>query len=594
LRQHYKNVKLQMKFQKTRIMRLCIFVVIFALPIIGSAKDFYALDTQPAPNYTCFRDNEKFQPCGTLENLLYFPNINRIYVLDNSLQISRNTHLNFSSQFKVELKAWRNSTLSTILCENDFSMAFKDVNEVIVQSIQFKQCGQSNPLIMINTGRRPVKLVQIINVSFVQSGQSSLQAVSDIHELQVVGSKFTGGRKAADINAGTVLKALFINTTFSNNNAGSLIIHNTHNESSLDIQNRSFSDNNVTDSHIPFYYLHSIVIISSYFERNLAENVIWTEGVNLVHVTDSHFYSNVVQNGSVLNINSINFSLSNNYFVNNTGDKGIVSINGSSTDIRNCVFQGNVVNESTLVITESLKTVITGTIFENNQALLGGAVVGRSIQNLLIFKSNFTKNHVAVNGGVLNVVGETITIRICRFISNVAEENGGALQILAQKLNIIESHYFNNTAVRGHGGAINIVSDLYVETSNFSSNRASNGGAFYINYRDQGYTVINNTTFENNQAETDYGGAVAIANIKTVDINASTFVKNSAPLGACGALFILASNLTVRLSTFSENLALSAGAIGYTGFNMTMESSNFSRNHGISDSGALTINMLQQ
>ena len=131
----------------------CGYILIFMLPHIGSAKEFYAINSLPSPNLTCYRDNQQFQPCGTLDILLsqlYYHNVSRIYLLDRELQISRNTHLNFSSHYKVEIKPWRNNLFSTLVCNSDFSMTFNGIKEIEVQSVQFKHCGKSNPLILID------------------------------------------------------------------------------------------------------------------------------------------------------------------------------------------------------------------------------------------------------------------------------------------------------------------------------------------------------------------------------------------------------------------------------------------------------------
>ena len=168
----------------------------------------------------------------------------KIYLLDSRFQISQNIHLNFSSHHTVEIKPWRNNLLSTLVCNSDFSMTFSGIKEVLVQSIQFKECGKSNPLIYINTEGWPIMLVHISDIIFSQTGQSSLQIVCKTHELLIVNSTFIGGRNGVDISIiGTVLKVILMGTTFSHNRIGSLITRGMLNKSSLDIQNCTFSNN---------------------------------------------------------------------------------------------------------------------------------------------------------------------------------------------------------------------------------------------------------------------------------------------------------------------------------------------------------------
>ena len=143
--------------------------------------------------------------------------------------------------------------------------------------------------------------VQVINVTFIQSGQSSLQITSDVQELQVIEVTFIRGRNDVDINiSGTVLKALFRSAVFSRIKIGSLIAHGSLNESSLDIQNCTFSNNVVSDFSIKLYSLHSIAIESSNFEENCANDFIQVEHVINMTVVDTCFQSNVVQNGLIV------------------------------------------------------------------------------------------------------------------------------------------------------------------------------------------------------------------------------------------------------------------------------------------------------
>ena len=284
----------------------CGCILILILPFTGSLKEFHVINNLPSPNLTCYRDNEQFQPCGTLDILLsqlHSQKISKIYILDRKLQISRNIHLNFSSHYKVKIKPWRNNSYSTVVCNSNFSMTFNGIKEVTVQSIQFKECGKSNPLIVIDTCGLPVKLVQVINVTFTRSNKSSLKVVSDIHELQVINCTFTGGRKGVNIEiTGTILKTILRSTTFSHNTVGSFKMHESLNESSLYIQNCTFSNNNVTDFSIYLFSINSIVIQSSCFEDNLADNFIKVEGAINMSIVDTCFHSNVVQKRSVLQL----------------------------------------------------------------------------------------------------------------------------------------------------------------------------------------------------------------------------------------------------------------------------------------------------
>ena len=572
------------------MLRLYGCILILTLPFICSSKEFYAINSSPSAILTCYKDNEQFQPCGTLDKILgqfYYQNISEIYLLDRELQITRNIHLNFSSHYKVEIKPWRNNSFSTLVCNSDFTMTFNGIKEIVIQSILFKECVKSKTLILIDTQQWLVMLVQVINVIFIQSGQSSLQIISDVHELQVINCTFTGGRNDVDIIIkGIALKAVFRSTVFRNNRIGSLIAHGSLNESStLDIQNCTFSYNAATDFNIQLYSLHSIMIESSYFEENYANNFIQVEYVTNMSVVNTYFQSNVVKNGLILHLgcghSSITsfFSFDNNFVINNTAilsDGGIVIVIGLQTYIRDCVFQGNVANGngSALAISESSLTVINMTIFKENEASLGGAVTGKSIQCFYVYGSNFTANSAESGGALMSIEGKVMVMENSYFNSNIAKEHGGALQIHALFLNITGSHYFNNTALGGDGGAINITSNnLYLASSYFSSNNARSGGAISINKGYQGH-------FFPNIAERRNTGAIATEYEELEEIIISYFKS----INISDAV-----NYTVDFSSFNNNTAEGGGAISCTGIVIIIAHSNFSTNNALINGGGAIL-----
>ena len=309
-------------------------------------------------------------------------------------------------------------------------------------------------------------------------------------------------------------------------------------------------------------------------------------------VVDSCFHSNVVQNGLIVYLGyghsslASFFSFYNSFVINNTAtlsDGGILFVIGSQTFIRNCVFQGNVVNGngSALTISGSSLTVINMTSFKENKASLGGAVRGKSIQYFYVYRSNFSANSADSDGALMNIEGIAIVIQNSYFNSNIAKQHGGALQIHGQIVNISESHYVNNTALEGDGGAINITSDgLHVASSNFSFNGARNGGALSINNIYRGHTFFNDTIIERDRTKRGNGGAIATAltelnNFLTTDSN---FFNNSD-----------AVNFTIDSSTFSNNFAKCGGAIRSTIIVILIEHSNFSSNYA-DFGGALLLN----
>ena len=448
----------------------------------------------------------------------------------------------------MEMKPLRNSSFSILVCNSDFSMTFNETKEIIIQSIQFKKCGKCYPLILIDTSGGLVMLVQVINVTFIQSGQSSLRIVSDIREIQVINSTFTRGRNDVDINfSGTVLKAIFKGTMFSHNRIGSIISGESLEESVLDINNCTFSNNVVTKFIIHLNSFCTIVIVSSCFEENFANNIIHVENAIIVRIVDTLFFSNVVLNKLILyhrsRLSEASFFFFDSIVRNNTAklsDNGVLSVKGLQTYIRNSVFQKNVAYGSTLTISDSSLTVINLTIFDDNRASLkGGAVLGRAIQYCYVYRCNFSNNS-ADSGGALSIAGGAVVIEESYFNSNIAIEHGGALQVHAGMVNITGSHWFNNTSLRGDGGAISITSDIHeaslleVHSCSFNLNKAYVYGGAVSLLSPVTFTSLE-TSFTTNY--TSHGGAIIVDKPCLVTFwNCLIFNNTSERIG--GALYV--------------------------------------------------------
>jgi predicted outer membrane repeat protein len=126
------------------------------------------------------------------------------------------------------------------------------------------------------------------------------------------------------------------------------------------------------------------------------------------------------------------------------------------------------------------------------------------------------------------------------------------------------------------GGAIYALSgvELKIFTSTFTSNSAtSGGGAIFTGEDSDGSLIIQDSTFERNQAQQDYGGAIYI-NSDALTIRDSTFERNEAFGGKGGAIYAY-DNSFVRIegSQFIKGTDPSAphNDIAQTGSNSTVE-----------------------
>ncbi len=175
-------------------------------------------------------------------------------------------------------------------------------------------------------------------------------------------------------------------------------------------------------------------------------------------------------------------------------------ITGYSTEVRNCLFTANYARDGGAVYSyDRAKPKFVRTVFHNNSAINGGAVLDR--------------------------VGVETTFEECEFTSNSARWRGGALYFDYGSRPKIQNSVFRQNATQGHGGAIYSLSRasqlentvVTVSTSRFERNTAEgDGGA--ANFDDSTVATVEGCTFTANQAKGS-GGDIATTNRSTTTSN---------------------------------------------------------------------------
>lgn len=298
--------------------------------------------------------------------------------------------------------------------------------------------------------------------------------------------------------------------------------------------------------------------------------------------------------GGAIISNGISTITINGSLINNTAKgAGAVYVNG---------------NGSTLTLNSTAR-------IEGNKATQedGGAIRIDGNQSKLVISGATFKDNTAVTGGGAVTVHESgeVSITDARFEGNQAGANGdgGALKLSGTQNNVIiqGASFCNNQA--GNGGAVSFMSNssatITIKDSTFTSNIATNnGGAINVDSNST-YTfqTVSNNTFENNQAESGNGGAIAIYNT-SLTLTGHTFTSNTALQGQGGAIYT-GGDLTLTKSapavslmavsdsstnTFTKNRALIGGAISVNapnGVNDTkrtflLEQGTFTRNYASS------------
>ena len=239
------------------------------------------------------------------------------------------------------------------------------------------------------------------------------------------------------------------------------------------------------------------------------------------------------------------------------GEKGTLHVNGATFTNNEAKGKGNKKTGRGGAISTSGKADIEKSVFEGNKALAGGAVMiqgqkgeGANTPAVTITDSRFTGN-VAVNkgGAIFNQLG-TLTVTGSTFEKNEAIE-GGAISVYGGKssLTVTGSQFIGNkTTTDGNFGGGAIYADngaLEVANSVFDGNVSDSEGGAISSWADT--TKISNSTFKNNKSMSGDGGG-ALYLFSETEIADSTFTNNHSDTAGTGGAIEVESDTTVKFA----------------------------------------------
>ena len=287
-----------------------------------------------------------------------------------------------------------------------------------------------------------------------------------------------------------------------------------------------------------------------------------------------------------VNINSDDCTVSNCVFdhcYNQNGGAIHSTSDSSNAKIENCNFTNNQAiwgGSGGAMHLEGSSTEITGCNFDGNSAQNYGAIY--STGTLKITDSNFDSNTASGSSGAIHSTG-TLEVAGCNFTDNTAGSNGAVYS--SGTLKITDSNFDGNTAP--NYGAVYSTGTTEIRNSDFTNNKGSNanGGAVCINGEN---SVVDNCNFVANEATQAhlFGGAIAITGSGS-SISNSNFERNKAGHG--GAVYIESSGINVENCNFTENEANTGGAISVYHDDATITNCNFTSNTATDSGGAIYI-----
>ncbi len=257
-------------------------------------------------------------------------------------------------------------------------------------------------------------------------------------------------------------------------------------------------------------------------------------------------------NSSGLNTNTITNGTLVDNFANGKGgaiyaSSESVSVSGSTLDGNYGADEGGAIYTNMIYSPEPVVTV-------NNSVLAGNwANVGGAISN-----GNSSGVH-------LNIPSDT------SFIGNFAYNNGGAINLSGAYIDSMSATFQGNFSNWDAGGALYLGglldSSVTINNSTFTDNVAGDdvGGAIAIFSEGTDLAMTGTTSFTGNSALYDNAGGAIYDDAHSLTLTGTTLNNNTTWSGTGGAIYVQNGDLTMTGASFNNNVAMdtNAGAIDY-------------------------------
>jgi CSLREA domain-containing protein len=193
----------------------------------------------------------------------------------------------------------------------------------------------------------------------------------------------------------------------------------------------------------------------------------------------------------------------------------------------------------------SADVTITGmTLTQAFSNVYGGAI--RSLARSLRLGGCVIKDSAAASGGAIGAASGALVVEYCVLLLNNALTDGGAIHAVGETT-ILSTQITDNVAGRSGGGVYERSADL------------------------RGSLLIQDCDISANRAENWHGGGAFVENVKTFDVEDSTFYGNSTVSKGGGLYVSNCPMATIVDSSLSNNTAASGGGISLHSTDAHME-----------------------
>ncbi len=303
------------------------------------------------------------------------------------------------------------------------------------------------------------------------------------------------------------------------------------------------------------------------------------QGSALVTLTDVRIVDNHsgYSGGGILSLSPAGLVMTGGTVEGNTATAaaGIAAL--TPLTVVNTTITGNIAVEVAGGIYSEANTSLTGVVFSNNSASVGGGGMFHASGLLVMSGGAFNDNTANIVGAGLALVADA-TLTNVDMLRNRAGF-GPALTQVTGTLTVTGGRYADNVA-GGNGGALLIEGVATFTNSTIESNSAVDGGAIAVlgtSLTVNGGVIRNNTASGNGGGITSYLGAVhlngvsitgntaamggGLLSVDATTVTNSVIANNNATVRAGGVFFASPAPVIITDSSISSNTSADGGAM---------------------------------
>ena len=285
-----------------------------------------------------------------------------------------------------------------------------------------------------------------------------------------------------------------------------------------------------------------------------------------VSIQNCHFGNFINENGSTVLYGHSNSHviIENSAFIQHNSPKGVFFLqNNCYMFINYSTHSNNVASSpgySPVSLLDKIHAVMINTVFSNNSAVSGGAVIARFKCKIALTNCTFSSNKAITR------TTERITknLNLQRSVDTPEQNMTGTItpvtRHMSTSFNLTSSHDKKPKAI-----AAQLLVRIRILGKNSVQQEGTllelypgQGGAIYVAIQSQ--ILVTNCTFEENSAQLVAGAIVTVSNT-TLHVQETTFVGNKAQHNAGAIAAGLNAKLHIEETTFVSNKAHEAGAI---------------------------------